>query len=67
MVHGDGSGFDYGKTVKTQACKQCGKAVEVAGTSVWWGNGKWKSLGLDGCTQDFPSMLSRESGTSERD
>ena len=48
---GDG-GFDYGKSVKTQPCLQCGAAVEVPGTSVWWGKGNLKSL--DGKCDDHP-------------
>ena len=51
---GDG-GFDYGKTVKTQPCPQCGAAVEVPGTSVWWGKGNLSSL--NGKTDDYPLGL----------
>lgn len=62
---GDG-GFDYGKAVKTQPCLQCGKAVEVPGTSVWWGKGLWSSL--NGRCEDHPhevAHMSRESGCEE--
>ena len=52
---GDG-GYDYGKTVKTRPCRFCNAGVEVPGTSVWWGKGKWKHL-LNGNTDDFPSAL----------
>ena len=60
LHHGGDGGFDYGKTVKTQVCKCCHAGVEVPGTSVWWGRGKWKRLGLDGCTDDFPACLKNE-------
>lgn len=58
--HGGEGGFDYGKTVKTQACECCNAGVEVPGTSAWWGRGKWKHLGLDGCTDDYPACLKNE-------
>ena len=47
--------FDYGKTVSTQPCIKCGKPVEIAGSSVWWGKGCFSVL--DGCTDDFPAIL----------
>jgi len=47
--------FDYGKSVKTRPCVCCGKAVEVPGTSVWWGLGKW--LSINGDTSDQPAIL----------
>lgn len=56
LIHGTSGGFDYGKRVQTQPCAHCGKAVEVPGTSVWWGLGRWKAH-LDGCTDDFPKIL----------
>ena len=51
---GDG-GFDYGKAVQTRPCRTCGKAVEVPGTSVWWGKGRW--VALNGDTSDTPELL----------
>lgn len=51
---GDG-GFDYGKSVCTRACRMCAKPVEVVGTAVWWGKGKW--AGLNGETSDTPALL----------
>ena len=46
-----------GKAVKTRPCKNCGKATEVAGTSVWWGKGRWAAL--NGDTSDRPALLAQ--------
>ena len=47
--------YDYGKSVQTQACRRCGKACEVPGTSVWWGKGSWAAL--NGDRSDFPALI----------
>ena len=61
---GDG-GFDYGKSVKTRACLRCGKGCEVAGTSVWWGKGKW--LKLNGLRDDHPALIASMEPQDEQD
>ena len=61
---GDG-GFDYGKSVKTRACLRCGKGCEVAGTSVWWGKGKW--LKLNGLRDDHPALIANMEPQDEQD
>ena len=63
-VYGGDGGFDYGKKVLTQPCDLCGKAVEVPGTSVWWGKGKWERK-LDGCRDDYPYCLQAQSNHGE--
>jgi len=64
--YGGAGGFDYGKTVQTQPCSCCGKAVEVPGTSEWWGKGMWAAE-LTGCTDDFPACLRGESSAAKGD
>ena len=59
-LHGTDAGFDYGKAVKTRPCRFCAKPVEVAGTSVWWGRGRWSFL--DGDTSDHPARLPANAG-----
>ena len=61
--HGGRGGFDYGKKVMTQVCRCCDQPVEVPGTSVWWGKGKWAPL-LNGCTDDNPACLGHASADS---
>ena len=61
--HGGRGGFDYGKKVMTQVCRCCDQPVEVPGTSVWWGKGKWAPL-LNGCTDDNPACLEHASADS---
>ena len=63
-IYGGIGGFDYGKKVLTQACTHCGRPVEVAGTSVWWGKGCWASL--EGCTDDYPALLQGVAGVPEQ-
>ena len=63
-IYGGNGGFDYGKKVLTQACTHCGRPVEVAGTSVWWGKGCWASL--EGCTDDYPALLQGVAGEPEQ-
>jgi len=41
-VYGGDGLFDYGKSVMTRPCLHCAKPVEVPGTSVWWGKGRWR-------------------------
>lgn len=55
-INHQNGGFDYGKKVMTQPCRLCGKPVEISGTSVWWGLGKWAKK-LDGCRYDYPACL----------
>jgi len=45
--------FDYGKAVDTKPCAYCSRAVEVPGTSIWWGKGKLKKL--NGVRYDAPT------------
>ena len=64
-VYGGEGGFDYGKAVQTRVCLRCGKGCEVAGTSVWWGKGKWHRL--NGDTTDHPAVIaSMASGRAGR-
>jgi hypothetical protein len=51
--------------VQTRACLRCGKGCEVAGTSVWWGKGKW--LRLNGDTTDHPAAIASMEPADERD
>lgn len=55
LRYGTDAGYDYGRTVKTRPCRYCAKPVEVAGTSVWWGKGRWAHL--NGDTSDDPAGL----------
>lgn len=64
-AYGGDGGFDYGKAVQTRACLRCGKGCEVAGTSVWWGKGKW--LRLNGDTTDHPAAIASMEPADERD
>ena len=64
-TYGGEGGFDYGKAVQTRACLRCGKGCEVAGTSVWWGKGKW--LRLNGDTTDHPAVIASMEPADERD
>lgn len=63
--YGGVGGFDYGKTVQTRVCLRCGRKCEVAGTSVWWGKGRW--LPLNGDTADRPAMIANMEPEDERD
>ena len=47
-------GYDYGRSLQTRPCTKCGGAVEVPGTSIWWGRGclSW----LEGDTRDNPPL-----------
>ena len=63
-LYGGEGGFDYGKAVQTRACLRCGKGCEIAGTSVWWGKGKWERK-LDGCRDDYPYCLQAQSNHGE--
>jgi len=56
------SGHDYGKKVSTQPCKHCKAPVEVPGTSVWWGKGRWQPL--NGATEDQPALVKKAAGLS---
>ena len=60
LKHGGDGRYDYGKTVKTRPCRYCHKGVEVPGTSVWWGKGRWTHL--NGDTSDHPANLPVNTG-----
>jgi len=53
--HGEGGQYDFGKRVMTRTCATCAKPMEVAGTSVWWGRGRWEQL--TGDTSDDPVLI----------
>ena len=50
---------------RTRACLRCGKGCEIAGTSVWWGKGKWHRL--NGDTSDHPAVIANMEPADERD
>ena len=64
-IHGGVGGWDYGKKVMTQPCLHCGRPVEIAGTSTWWGLGRWSAL--DGCTDDHPTLIAGMEPKHEED
>jgi SWI/SNF-related matrix-associated actin-dependent regulator of chromatin subfamily A3 len=58
--HGGLSGMDYGREVFTKPCRACGKAVEMPGTSIWWGNGCMAYL--EGNREDVPRLTHGSGG-----